>query len=384
MLEHKVKMTKDGEEVGELKARRMPLRYPGMTWRGDPAVGMDAQGRIYVALRMRVFCSCDGGQSWSANEVRLPGVLSEALDCYDSFGVLRDGTLLWAYSEEGNEYILRSGDGGKSWEKWGEIEDKSPYGYSGGGQNCITELPDGAIVWPVTLHPAIGEPRERLSAHAWERKRWEGLPSMTTYTYRSTDGGRTWPERAKLEEWGCETSILALKSGRLLAVIRYQRHRYAPPPDNEPPELAEIAAKATDGDAQWPGKRVFFADSDDAGRSWHNFRPLVRQKGGKIDLENGEAHGHAIQLADGRVLVAHEHRYPYDIGDIRARVSHDEGQTWTPEVYHLSQGHGYAGSVQLDDGTILTVCGNTLLTPAGEPTTLWQAQVVFWRLPDGA
>ena len=205
-----------------------------------------------------------------------------------------------------------------------------------------------------------------------------------TYVYRSTDGGRTWPERAPLQQWGHETNILSLQSGRLLAIIRYQRFRFAEPDPDEPAGLAEIDVKDKGPLLQTVGKRVFFADSDDSGHTWKNFRPLWREKNGKMELVNGEAHGHAVQLADGRIVLVHEHRYPYKNGGLRARVSHDEGQTWRPEIYHLSQGHGYAGSVVLDDGTIVTVCGNTPLDGQGQPTGPWQAQVVRWRLPDDA
>ena len=137
------------------------------------------------------------------------------------------------------------------------------------------------------------------------------------------------------------------------------------------------------GDSELPpGKRVFFADSDDGGCTWQNFRPLQRVPGGKMELKNGEAHGHAVQLADGRVVLAHECRYPYEQGDVRARVSHDDGQTWQPQVYRLSNGHGYAGSVVLDDGTLVTVLGNTLLDSCGRPVSPYRGKILRWRLPD--
>jgi hypothetical protein len=353
-----------------------------MSWRADPAVGMDAGGTIYAAIRMRVFTSTDGGETWTSREMNLPnGHASADVAVYGSFGVLRDGTLLWTYSVDGDAYVLRSDSGGDAWAPWGKIEDKSPFASASGGQNSLVELTNGTILWPVMLS---SEGAGERSKEAWETGQWVGPESWTVHVYRSTDGGRTWPERASVEPWAGETNVLALKSGRLLLVTRYQRHSAAPPPLHEPPELAEIAASATDGDVKWPGKRVFFADSEDGGATWKNFRPLWRRPGGKIDLAHGEAHGHAAQLADGRVVLLHECRYPYDEGDVRARVSHDEGQTWRPEIYHLSQGHGYAGSVVLGDGAIVTVCGNTPLDPQGRPLAPWQAQVVRWRLPDDA
>ena len=130
------------------------------------------------------------------------------------------------------------------------------------------------------------------------------------------------------------------------------------------------------------GKRVFLADSADGGRSWQNFRPLWRQTDGPMDLEFGQAHGHMVQLSDGTVVLVVEDRYPYPEGDVRARISRDGGQTWLPEVYHLSPGHGYGGSVVLEDDTIVTALGNTPLDERGRPTGSYTAQVVRWRLPN--
>lgn len=384
-MEHSIQVTRDGQVVGELPAERIPLDYPDMSWRADPAVGMDADGTIYAAIRMRVFASADGGETWNSREVNVPECCAGPdINVYGSFGVLRDGTLLWTYSFEGDAYVLRSTNGGEGWEPWGKIEDKSPYTRAGGGQNSMTQLPDGTILWPAMLSAPSGEDVEEWHRQAWKTRQWKGPASWTVHVYRSTDGGRTWPDKASVQPWSGETNVLALQSARLLLVTRYQRHAVAPPPPNEPPELTELSARATDGDAKSAGKRVFFADSDDGGATWTNFRPLWRRTGGKMDLQHGEAHGHAVQLADGRVLLLHEQRYPYDKGDIRARVSHDEGQTWRPEVYHLSQGHGYAGSVVLEDGTIVSVCGNTPLDAQGTPMAPWRAQVVRWRLPDEA
>jgi len=40
------------------------------------------------------------------------------------------------------------------------------------------------------------------------------------------------------------------------------------------------------------------------------------------------------------------------------RISHDLGKTWEPKLYILADGVGYASSVGLDDGTIVTVTGD--------------------------
>jgi Arc/MetJ-type ribon-helix-helix transcriptional regulator len=51
-------------------------------------------------------------------------------------------------------------------------------------------------------------------------------------------------------------------------------------------------------------------------------------------------------------------RHPVHKPDIRARLSHDLGTSWKSELYVLAEGVGYAGSVGLADGTIVTVTGD--------------------------
>ena len=44
-----IRISRDGETVGTLPAEYVPLEYPDMPWRGDPAIGMSDEGIIYVA-----------------------------------------------------------------------------------------------------------------------------------------------------------------------------------------------------------------------------------------------------------------------------------------------------------------------------------------------
>ena len=128
------------------------------------------------------------------------------------------------------------------------------------------------------------------------------------------------------------------------------------------------------------GKRVFLADSADGGRTWTGFRPVKREDTVTADIVFGEAHGHLVQLSDGTVVLVHERRYAYDVGDVRARVSRDEGQTWAPEAYRLSPGHGYAASVVLADDTMVTALGNTPLNQRAVPLTV--SGTLKWSVGD--
>ena len=104
-----VAVLRDGRNVDALPAEFIPLDYPGMPWRGDPAIGMSSDGAIYVALYARIFVSNDGGRQWESRPVDIdsfdPPVTGRAN--YDSFVVLRDGTLLWAYHAPEHETDVR-------------------------------------------------------------------------------------------------------------------------------------------------------------------------------------------------------------------------------------------------------------------------------------
>ena len=370
-----IEVMRDDKRVGVLQAEYIPLDYPNMPWRGDPGIGMSSDGTIYIALYARIFASKDGGRTWEVRRIDVESLDPPASERanYDSFVVLRDGSLLWAYHlpEHETDFVIRSVDGGKTWEPCSRIVDRSPFDDAGGNQNCMTELRDGTILWPTRLGPARGAIEKQAQGP------WQGPAHWTTYVYRSTDSGRSWADKSLLQEWGTETNLLELASGGLLAAIRYQRYAEAPAPANEPAEVV-AADQQRQGSV---GKRVFLADSSDGGRTWTNFRPVKREGTGTMDIVFGEAHGHLVQLSDDTVVLAHERRYPYEVGDVRARVSRDQGQTWAPEAYRLSPGHGYAASVVLPDDTIVTALGNTPLNKGGRSVDgKWYAQVVRWRL----
>ena len=368
-----IKVTADGQFVRAIPAEFIPVPLG----RGSP-IGITDDGALYAAfateghgLESALLHSTDGGRSWS--EKRLDWwqffnhtVGRDSLEFRfwenrwvmrnQSFGVLKDGALLWAFEQDAANlekecYIIRSEDGGETW--GGPVKlDKSPFSSVGNCSNRMTELSDGTILWSQRLGWHVGE---------WEKRR-EKLESAgqpltaadfaNSYVFRSTDGGSTWGDRTPLPDWSFETTLLQLHSGKLIAAIRYQ-----PLIDLDTP-LAKF------------GKRVFLADSEDDGRTWGNFRPVRRTPHGESDLALGECHGELSQLSDGTLVLTHDHRYPYEQQQVLARISHDEGNTWTPEICNLTHpggtvlgshqrgvGSGYASSVVLEDDTIVTMTG---------------------------
>ena len=368
-----IKIAVDGAQIRTIAAEFISLPFG----RGAP-IGRANDGSLYAgfsaegpALESILVQSTDGGRTWTEQRLDWWTFFDQSLEHdslrfhfwdfrwalrSDAFGVLGDGTLLWAFQhtpEVGNEesYIIRSQDRGETWEGPVKI-DKTPFSSVGNASNRMTELADGTVLWPQRLG---------LSEAEFERAREEGEKSgqppetsalTVTYVFRSTDQGQTWGDRTPLPDWSFETTILRLRSGRLLAAIRYQ-------------PLVQV-------DAPWGefGKRVFLADSEDQGRTWVDFRPLRQTPDGPVDLEMGECHGELSELSDGTLVLTHDRRYPRDQAQLLARISRDQGQTWTPEVYGLTlpggtvlgssrrgYGTGYASSVVLEDDTIVTLTG---------------------------
>jgi sialidase-1 len=73
---------------------------------------------------------------------------------------------------------------------------------------------------------------------------------------------------------------------------------------------------------------------------------------------------HLLRLVDGRLLMSYGHRRP-PFGN-QARVSKDHGRTWSEPLIISGDGHdhdlGYPSTVQLGDGSLLTVWYERLAT----------------------
>ena len=233
----------------------------------------------------------------------------------------------------------------------------------------MTQLRSGTIVLPVAQSSNVPEGQ----AQVWGK---DALHCV----FRSDDGGRTWPHAAETHEGCYETHILESQNGDLLAALRYQRSIRR---DN-PSELLDLWADPDGAQVGAPlYKRVFLADSTDQGATWSNLRGLMTADEKPV-VEYGQCHGQLVQVPDGRVVLVHDNRYPGENAEVIARVSGDNGQTWQPQAYHVSFGMGYPASVVLDDGTIVTVTGNTpMYSPQGLAIGdhTWSVAAIRWRLP---
>lgn len=149
------------------------------------------------------------------------------------------------------------------------------------------------------------------------------------FAEKSTDDGKTWKvigtiPRPKDSTAGLvEPHVIELKSGKLLAMIRH-----------EPKDITQCF--------------LLQSESTDGGKTWS-------------EMTNTGIWGyppHITQLKNGWLLVVYGYRR--DPFSERACISKDEGKTWDIEnevvlCNAASRDLGYPASVQLDDGSILTI-----------------------------
>ncbi len=374
-----VLIERDGTVAGRLPAERIPLPYPELNGRAEANTALDSTGNIWAAVGYsvgtghqdpggfeRLFCSRDGGKTWTSQV--LP--MTESCD-FLGFTVLADDTLVLvaALSRDDPSWrkrvrVYRSTDLGETWRHTCDLYPK-PFECIGEGFLSMTRLSDGTVLLPICR---------------WTDR--EAGRDLAHGVFASRNGGKTFPAVYPTFSDCHEAHVIQLQSGRLLGAFRYQR---PPRPDEAPEQITALGGTpdwrhpTTGKRAQSAFKHVWIGRSDDNGRTWQGLRPVLDRHGRPL-LDFGEAHGQLVQEPGGRVVLVHDCRYPYQQAHTRARVSLDDGQTWEPEIYHLSEGMGYASSVALSDGTIVTVTGNTRLDASFRPIGGWQAQAVRWRL----
>ncbi len=335
----------------------LPLDPCGHVQRLSFFKGLD--GTLYAAQCSVLSRSSDGGKTWNHTSYEIEDI-GEPEKHFMDLRVLADGAWVQAKNEPGRITLSISQDDGKSWRHLQTIgaaleTDDVRLG-------CIEVLRDGSVVAAVT---AIYWEQSATGESAWK----EGKSLF----FRSSDGGKSFAAPTLIGEWGHEINLTELPSGRLLAVIRYQRHTLP----SDPPNILVVTG-AKRHSHTFPYKHVFVSHSDDSGQTWSRLR--------QVTTEVGQCHGQAVGLTDNRVVVAYDHRYPRPMSGARAVVSDDDGETWRDEVYYLSNGliAGFARTLTLDGEEMLTLTGTYSGEKIGWKDFTGQTEfaVIRWSLVD--
>lgn len=332
----------------------------------QPVVFKGPNGQLIANGAEQIVGSTDGGHTWTIlgspplTPIPRDG-LKHLVTRLNGCGITKNGTMVVQISAQYNDgrpyeglidptyhtdlFVSRSTDGGKTWEPRVQLN-KSPHENAGGHQTRFFHLPDGKIglsmgAWYQTI---TGEPM--ALSEMYER----------TFIWSSSDEGKTWQQSEKpICLYGAEPDILMLKSGRILAAVRYQRHKLP----HDPVDLASPHLMRYDAKGFWykppytkarkvghglVARLTAVFHSDDNGKTWSKPRLVTG-----FD----EQTGCLVQLSDGTVILVFGHKTD-GLGQ-RFMLSYDDGETWSRKVYQLHRTGQYASSVVLDDDTIITV-----------------------------
>jgi hypothetical protein len=322
-----------------------------MTLPGGALAAVVRGGAAHVGLHSRLDLarSADGGRTWTVSNI-IP-----ACDRCDNrgsaAGAMSDGSIVVGYWECTNyrgekfdttagglsPFFVRSADGGQTWSPPACLV-VAPLAWAVFYGRIVT-MSDGSALMPI--YGAM--PKEEVC--------WSAF-------LRSRDGGRSWGEVSLIARGFNETSLLAMPDGRVLAFMRCDTGRAV---------------------GTWQ------SESANGGRTWSAPRELTGPHQHPAD---------ACLLAGGDVLLTYGNR----IGELAvgAMLSRDGGRSWDrPGRVVLADGAmtlrgktwgdvGYPSTVQLDDGTIVTMyyrLGSKGLSPREQEICRQYERDTFERPP---
>jgi len=205
------------------------------------------------------------------------------------------------------EWVIRSTDGGKSWSNRIPTVANSPHG--------PIQLKDGRLLYP-GKQLWTGEKKIGVAESKDDGLTWQWLSEIPTR--KGDDAVKSYHELHGVEA----------ADGTIIVQIRNHN---------------KVDAGGT-----------LQTESKDGGKTWSEPHAIT------FGLPS-----HLLRLRDNRLLMTYGHRRP-PFGN-QARISSDNGQTWSDPIILSGDGKGgdlgYPSTVELTDGTLLTVWYESMKEP---------------------
>jgi hypothetical protein len=262
--------------------------------------------------------SRDGGETWTMEDPdNFVGDGDDLVDLNQAINFMHPD-LAMRFTRQG---IFTSYTRGKSW--------SGPFRFPNFQVGEITTRTDYLVNGPNECFFFLSAKDQRVKATLQDR----------SFCAKTTDGGKTF----KFMSWMAETdTIRSVMSSTVRISVNHlitaMRRRYDPP----------LEQKKT-----LPKNYITVHESRDNGKTWNYLNKIAETDRG---IRNGNPPS-LVRLRDGRLCVTYGYRnIPYSI---RARISSDNGQTWSKEILLRDDGRkfdiGYTQSIIRDDGKIVTV-----------------------------
>jgi hypothetical protein len=363
-----------------------------------------------------VACAASSAPGFEVDEVRTISWQPDVYHGWPTLTRLRSGRLMVVWSGGREEHVcpfgrvecLTSDDDGVTW-TWprvlldGAIDDRDA---------GILETAKGSLLVTtfssLAYEPTLTQWEQDANADAERTARWQAARDrltaeqrqreLGTWMIRSTDGGLTWSSR-----YDCLVNSphgpIQLSDGSILYA---GRELWSDNPrvgvacshdDGVTWEwLAEIPARDGDNPDDYHELHAIETEDNRIIAQIRNHNPA--NEGETLQCESSDGGmtwskpvsigiwglpSHLMRMSDDRLLMTYGHRRD-PLGN-QARLSEDQGRTWSEPMVIYGSGTtgdlGYPSTVQLDDGSLLTVWYE--VAPGDAKASLRQAK---WRLTD--